>query len=355
MGLPQIIINFIKKATTAITRSERGIVCLLLDDTTATDSLYTYELLGQIDKADWEAGNYQVIRDAMMAGAPKVHVVRVGSDQSFADVKGIVDGLKFNWMACTNAASQSDIVDYVKDRNKASKGRKIKAVVYKAVKPDDIHIVNFTNEKVKRTADTEEITGNLYVGRIAGLLAAMPFTRSATYYELTDLESVVEPSDVDAAIDSGEFVIINDYGEPKVGRSVNSLQTLADGQTDDWKSIVTIEAIDLILEDIYTTFKNDYVGKYKNKYDNQCIFLSAVNRYFTELAKEEILDEAYDNHVEIDVEKQRDAWLNIGNKEAATWDELTVKQNTFKKQLFLSGNIKILDAMEDMVFDIEIA
>ena len=81
----------------------------------------------------------------------------------------------------------------------------------------------------------------------------------------------------------------------------------------------------------------------------------ANTRSVSPQTKEEILDEEHDNHAEIDVEKQRDAWLKIGKEEAATWDELTVKQNTFKKQLFLSGNIKILDALEDMVFDIEIA
>ena len=211
------------------------------------------------------------------------------------------------------------------------------------------------NTKVKRKTDSAEIAGNFYVGRLAGLLAALPFTRSSTYYVMDDLEHVTEPEDVDAAIDDGKFVIINDFGEPKIGRGVNSLTTVGDGKTDDWKSIVIIEAIDLILEDIYTTFKSEYVGKYKNKYDNQCIFLSAVNRYFEALEKEDVLDNEYDNHAEIDVEAQRTAWLNVGKEEAASWDDLTVKKNSFKKQMFLAGNIKILDAMEDMTFNIDIA
>lgn len=353
MGLPQIIINFLQKAATAIKRSERGVVCLLISDTTTETQVYTYKLLGQIEKADWTPENYKVIRDAMLAGPSKVIVVRVEENKTFVDVKSTVDSLKFNWLAFTSSQGQSDIVDYVKDRNKVTKGRKVKAVVYNATNPDDEHVVNFKNTAVKRIDDSAEIAGYLYLGRIAGLLAAMPFSRSSTYYVLTDLEYVREPEDVDAVIDAGGFVIINDFGEPKIGRGVNSLQTI-DGKTEDWKSIVIIEAMDLMLEDIYTSFKEDYVGKYKNKYENQCIFISAVNRYFTELAREDVLDPEYDNHAEIDIEAQRNAWLSIGKEEAAAWDELTVKKNAYKRQMFLAGNVKILDAMEDLMFDISV-
>lgn len=354
MGLPQIIINFTQKASSAIERSERGIVCLLIKDATAEGRQYSYELVSQVSSDDWTAANYQVIRDTMLAGPSKVIVVRMGEDEEFSDVKEIVDSLSFNWMAAPGLEGQSAIVDYVKDRNKTSKGRRIKAVVYNATNPDDEHVVNFQNTSVKRADDEEAISGSLYLGRIAGLLAALPFTRSATYYQLTDLESVTEPADVDSAIDKGGFVIINDYGEPKIGRGVNSLQTLSDNQTEDWKSIVIIEAMDLMLEDIYTSFKDDYVGKYKNKYENQCTFLSAVNRYFAELAGEDVLDPEYDNHAEIDIEAQRNAWLSIGKEEAASWDEQTVKSNTYKKNVFIAGEVKILDAMEDLTFSIDV-
>lgn len=358
MGLPQIIINFMQKAASAITRSEKGVVCLLLDDTTTSSELkdlYTYEFAAQVDKTHWTEDNVKIIKETLSAGPSKVYVVRVASPKSFDDVKATVDSLSFNWLAYTSSSAQSNIVEYVQARNGKSKGKKVKAVVFNATAPDDEHIVNFANTKVKRKTDSAEIAGNFYVGRLAGLLAALPFTRSSTYYVLNDLEYVTEPEDVDAAIDAGKFVIINDFGEPKIGRGVNSLTTVGDGKTDDWKSIVIIEAIDLILEDIYTTFKNEYVGKYKNKYDYQCIFLSAVNRYFEALEKEDVLDNEYDNHAEIDVEAQRTAWLNVGKEEAASWDELTVKKNSFKKQMFLAGNIKILDAMEDMTFNIDIA
>jgi len=133
---------------------------------------------------------------------------------------------------------------------------------------------------------------------------------------------------------------------------VNSLTTLGSNITEDMKSIAIVEAMDLILEDIYTTFKNDYLGKYKNNYDNQCLFIAAVNGYFKDLAKEEILDKNYANLAKVDIEAQRDAWLANGTSEAVDWDEITVKNNTFKRKVFLAGNVKILDAMEDLEFPI---
>ena len=53
------------------------------------------------------------------------------------------------------------------------------------------------------------------------------------------------------------------------------------------------------------------------------------------------------------MESQRSAWLSIGKTEAIDWDENKVKNMTYKSTVFLQGNIKILDAIEDLKFEIE--
>ena len=80
--------------------------------------------------------------------------------------------------------------------------------------------------------------------------------------------------------------------------------------------------------------------------------MSSVNTYFRELQREEILDPEFDNRSFVDVEKQRDAWLAIGKQEASDWSIEKVKRMTFKSNVFLAGDIKILDAMEDLRFTI---
>lgn len=348
MGLPNIAITFTQIASTAIERSERGIVLLLLTDSTKTGNA-TYTSPAEVTTEDWNASNVGYIKEAFLGGAAKVVCVRK-AENTLTD--GTLNAYDFNWMASPVSGDQNGIVTYVKARNAESAGKKIKAVVFNQT-ADDIHIVNFANSKVTRK-DQAQADGVTYCPRIAGILAGLPFTRSATFYELDDIESVVEPEDVDAAIDGGQFVIINDFGEPKVGRAVNSKTTLSTTENESIKHITVVEAMDLMQEDIYSTFKKTYVGKYKNKYSNQCLFLSAINQYFDALTRDDILDPEYDNHAEIDVEAQRQAWIEAGT-DASGWDEITVKKNTFRTNLYLTGNVKILDAIEDMKFVISLA
>ena len=356
IGLPQIIINFVKKAYTAITRSAKGIAVIIIkDETDITFSLKEYNYVSEVDvdKAKYTEANFQQINDVFLGIPNKVYVVRIALAGAFADAVSIIDTLKFNWICLADgtAADQQALATYVKEKNAVNKIRKIKAVTYKATITDDMHIVNFTNETIRRLGGTD-LAGWNYLGRITGMLAGLPFTRSATYYELPDLEYVVEPEDMDAAIDAGEFILMNDYGEVKVARAVNSLQTLGNNKTEDMKKITIVEAMDLILDDIATEFKKNYIGKYKNKYDNQALFISAVNGYFDLLEKEEVLDNEFKNEALVDIESQRKAWLTSGKTEAVDWDENTVKNNTFSSRMYLSANVKMLDAIEDMMLDV---
>ncbi|MEG1036610.1 MAG: phage tail sheath C-terminal domain-containing protein [Anaerovoracaceae bacterium] len=353
MGLPEILINFKNKASTAIRRSSRGVVCLVIKDSTKETAKHEYKEIQDVIKEDWTSENYKIIEETILSGPIKVIVFRLGTDKAIADIKPELDATIFDWM-CSISTDQTDVVAYVKARNLASMDRKIKAVTFKATAPDDEHVVNFVNEKIKRKSNASEVEGWKYLGRLTGILAAMPFTKSSTCFRLEDLERVIEPADVNKAINEGGFVIINDFGEPKIGRGVNSLTTIKETQNEDWKSIAIIEAMDLIRADIYESFKKNYVGQLKNKYENQCLFISSVNQYFDALTKEDILSAEYDNHAEIDLEAQKRAWVKSGVEEATSWSDMDVKKRPFKKQIFLNGKLMILDAMEDMVFNIGI-
>ena len=355
IGLPQIIINFVKLAATAITRSAKGIVCLVIKDATDTTfNVVSFNFATEVNSDDFTADNYNAIQDAFLGTPSKVIVVRVAADGDFADAEPFVSAQKFNWLAMISsiAADQQAVATYVKSKNAVLKTSKIKAITLNAAVTDDMHIVNFVNTSVKRAADAAAISGYLYLGRIAGLLAGLPFTRSSTYYALTDLESVTEPADIEAAINGGGFVIINDYGDVKIARGVNSLTTLSSTVTEDMKKIAIVEAMDTILEDVATEFKNNYLGKFKNRYDNQALFVSAVNGYFRELEKEEILDDGFSNQAGIDTAAQQAAWIASGKDEAAAWDEATIKKMTFGSKMFIAGDVKILDALEDLTFNI---
>lgn len=356
MGLPEILINFTKDAVSAITRSENGIVCIVVkDDTKTTFTTKTYLYSTDVETADYTTENLKAIQSAFLGTPLKVIVVRIATTATFADATTILNTLKYNWLCFVDNSTgeQQAVATYIISKNQNSKNYKYKAVVFNAATTDDMHVVNFTNTTVTRAGEAA-ISGYLYLPRLCGLLAGLPFTRSSTYYVLTDLESVVEPDDVGAAVDAGEFVLFNDYGEVRVARGVTSLKTTDSTHPADMKKITIVEAMDLILADISTEFKDNYVGKYKNSYDNQALFISAINSYFKSLAKEDILDNSYTNVASVDIEAQRDAWL-VSNSDAASWDDAKVKSMTFGSNVYLAGDIKILDAIEDLTFNITMA
>lgn len=344
---PQIDITFKQLASTAIERSARGVVCVVFNDAVSEIEVKELHELNDLDSATYSSVNYQAVVDAFLGSPSKVYTVAIPTSDSFADAKATLDTLKFNYLCYLSATNQASVATYVKDFNKNSKTRRIKGVVF-ANAADDDHVINFTNTKVTRLTGGE-VNGNEYLARVAGLLAGMPFSRTSTYYLLKDLKSVVEPSDVDAAVSDGEFVIINDYGEVKVARGVNSLQTLPEKvKSEEFKKIAIIDGADTVLEDIASAFQSDYIGKFKNSLDNQMLLVANINEYLLQLAKEEVLDVDFDNHVEIDIEAQRAAWVAYGKTEAQTWDDELVMKSPFGSQVFLKGNLKFLDGMEDV-------
>lgn len=343
MGRPNIIVNFLTAAKTAITRSERGIVALVVTDTTKTVTLTTYKSITEVKSTDWTAENYQIIKETFLDGVTCVHVVRA---TDFEDAIPTLDSLKINWLAHISS-TQTDVVDYVETRNAGGTSAKIKAVVYFATAPDNDHIVNFVNTKVKRT-DGTEADGYKYLGRIAGMLAALPLNKSATYYTFSDLDSVTDVEKIDDDVEAGKFVLFNDYGKVRCARAVNSATTVT---KEDLKKITIIEGMDLVREDIIETFKNDYVGKYKNTLDNQTVFIAAVNTYMKQLASEGVLSPDYDNKAEIDIETQRAALIAAGVKGAEDFDDTEVKNHPYSSYVYVLANVLFTDAIEDLQFN----
>lgn len=346
MGLPNIVVEFITRAKTAISRSERGIVCLLLHDTKENKTLYEYKSVLDILEEDWTPENLLALHDAFHDGPSKVYAVKLGENESLTDVETVLDSLKINWIA-EIGETQTNIVSYVKKRNLKPVSAPIKAVVF-CQTADDMHIVNFANATVTRTGGAS-VAGYKYLARIAGLLAAMPLDRSATYYKFDDLEAVTNVEKADETVGSGQFVLLNDYGTVKVARAVNSATTV---ENEDLKKITIVEGMDLMKEDIVETFKEQYVGKYKNSLDNQSIFLAAVNTYFRQLAMDGVLSPDFENLAQVDIEKQRKRWADAGTTEALDWDDAKVKNSPFKTYVFLSANVRFMDAIEDLEFDV---
>ncbi len=400
IGMPNINVVFEGLVDSAVTRSSKGTACLILqddilfersilnlssytiedtipdiediipdiedtipevedaipevEDTTLTLSnaiVKTYKGFTEVEEADYSADNYKIIEEVFYSDVVTLIVISLPSAYSFNDIKKYITK-NVNWVTYTapSRAEQKKLADFVKLENK-SRTRRMKCICYglEIVESDDMHIVNYTNETLTGTDDIDKNV-YAYLGRLLGILTACRLDQSVTYNILTDLNSVDDIDEKDEAIGSGQFILVNDDEGVRIARGVNSLQTINTNSTVDMRYIAIVEAMDLIYEDIVTTFKNTYLGKFKNSYDNQVLLITAINSYFKELSKEDILDPNYNNNCYVDVDTQRAKWVSNGVTDAEDWSELEVKYNTWRTNVYLRANIKILNAMEDLEF-----
>lgn len=350
MGLPEIKISFTGKAETALKRSKLGIVVLILKDDTSEVATAVYKSPNELKTTDWNADNLDYIQKTFEGNPSKVICERIATSvTNYNEVLLRLRYKKFNYLAVPQIkeADTSVISTWIKTQRETEK-KTFKAVLPNT-KADYEGIINCTTSGIK--VGEKEYTTAEYTARIAGILAGLPFTRSATYYVLPEVDSIVEIEDPDEAVDNGELIFINDGENIKIGRGVNSLKTTTNTKNDDFKSIRVMETMDMVRDDIYNTFNEQYVGKVNNVYDNQVLFITALNAYFTGLSNEYILDDKSDNKTWINVPLQRKAWEGAG-VDTSEWDDQKVKETAFKRNVFLSGTIKIVDTMEDLDFQI---
>lgn len=356
--LPKINITFEQLAASFIQRSERGVAILIIRDATAGGDGYTaYTDLTELSSAPYTAANLQAVNDAMTFGPLRTGVAKVGVAGALTDALSLVtQNEKTGWITIVGGTADdwTALALWIKAREEEAKSWK--AVVYNADAPDCMHVVNLVNETVTFEDDRADQAGDAYTPSLIGLLAACNVTRGATNYLCSNLTHVVVPDDPDAVVGAGKFILINDDDEVRVGVDVNSLSTINNStRTEDMKYIETVEAMDLIRDDIVYSFKHDYLGNYRNSLNNQMLLISAILYYFGQLEDQSILDPSYSNTVSIDVDAQRAAWVNSGKSEAADWDDATVRSQPFKRSVYLKGDVKILGSMVNMEFAVTLA
>lgn len=345
--LPQIEIKFKQLANTLVKRSERAIACLIIRDETQTETFVKYKSLKELDKdkSKYKPENLKAITDCMEYGVKEMYIVNAENIEKSLDL--IEENIKTAWIATIVNDTTADLVNFIKEHEE--KGKTYKAVVYKGENLDNKHIVNLINEYIY--VKDEKLAGNEYIPSLLGIIATSNVERGVTYRTCNKLSRVDEPSDIDAELKKGNLVLINDENVVKIGLGINTLITFNDSNSEDMRYIDVVEAMDLMKDDITNLFKSDYVGKVKNKLDNQILFISAINTYFNSLAKQDILDPEYKNYADINIEEQRQAWVGV-KPEAENWSDAEIKIKTFKRNVYLKADVKILGAMENLVFDI---
>ena len=212
MGLPEIIIEFKTKGVTAIKRSARGIVAIVLkDDTEEGQALNIYKSVLDVDPTHFTARNYEYLKLVYEGSPSKTIVLKVGTavENLNPQLKQLND-LKWNYL----------VIPGITDDEKTTVSAWIKEArddhhkTFKAVLPnctaDHEGIINLTTDNITSTLGTTAFTTAEYCCRIAGVLAGLSLARSCTYFELSDIIAADVPEDADERIDNGELVIVFD-------------------------------------------------------------------------------------------------------------------------------------------------
>lgn len=393
-GLPKVQIDFKTKSTTAIARSARGIVVMILKNE-ETDTMKSYKIadITDIPETGITDKNVDLIKKCLLGTPLRILVYTIPLDTieeatfNQNTVLKEITNIKWNYICAPTATNQEqeDLASWIKTQRN-NKKKTFKAVLAHQ-EADDKGIINFCTENIQvanpnyTETDSEEIayvddaytdvsviadgqskseepefityTAIEYTARIAGILAGLSLDRSATYYQLTEVESVETYEDIDSLIDKGQLLLI-DEGEGdgvKIARACNSLTTFTTDVGQDFRFIKIVECIDMIQDDIRDTFKSDYAGKVINDYNHKMLFISAILVYFSGL-KGNVLDNSptAQNTVDIDEEQQKNYAILKGEDVA----EMTVQQireyNT-GTNVYLTGRITPVNAMEDLTID----
>lgn len=365
-GMPQIIINFRTKGTTAIKRSARGIVAMILHNETK-DEIHNYTIrdVSDIPDTGLTDENVDLIKKCLLGTPlrilvytlPNTNVDSATKDQ--ADVLKMLANIKWNWLCAPTATTQeqNDLASWIKTQ-RSNKHKTFKAVLSDQA-ADHEGVVNFCTNNIKVRTDTDSLgnpvyttyTAVQYTARIAGILAGLALDRSATYFKLTEVESVEVYEDIDTLIDKGELLLIDeqDGDGVKIARACNSLTTFTTDKGEEFRKIKIIEGIDMVTDDIRDTFKKYYVGKVINDYNHKMLFISAILVYFSEI-KGNVLDADAPNTVDIDTTWQSN-YAKLHGDDPTTMSVMEIRQYNTGDTLALVGDIRFVDAMENLKID----
>lgn len=353
MGLPNINIEFKTTAASAIERSERGVVGIIVKDA-ASNGAFALTKTSQIPAALGTENKAYVARAFYGYVNPPKKVILYVQPTASEDLS---EGLSYmatqniDYLAGPPSINQTEcatVVAWVKEQR--ADGYTPKAVLPNT-EADSEAIINFTSSEI--LVDGIEYTAAQYCSRIAGLVAGTPLTISCTYAPLPEVMGVkgMTKDQMDAAIDDGKFIIFHDGEKVKVGRGVNSLQTTTQDKGAAFKKIKIVEAVDMMNSDIRMTAQDSYIGKYANSYDNKCLLIGAIKGYFATLETQGVLK--IGSAVGIDLAAQEDYLQSQG----INTDDMTAQQikeaNTGDK-VFLTASASILDAIEDISLTIVI-
>lgn len=342
---PVIKVYFETLARTAIQRSERGILVILLTDATKTEKWTTIKSVADMAKGDWTEDNISLVQTAFEVFSPyKVMIRRKGEDDVAVFLKEL-ETLKVTHLACPELESEDDgkVVTWVKGNTNK---RNVVYVSAFANNSDDCRVVELANKTVAHST-IKSYDPKKFTVMVAGAIAGCPLNRSLDNITFPTIKSVdnVEPV-------NGKFAMYNDDDVVKCRIAINSKTTFDSTWKPGTRFIKIFEGMNIVKYDIEDTFKDYWCGLYINNYDNKVAFCNNINKvYFKELAPN-VLSPDFDNKIDIDVEANK-RYIVTDGKDPETMSETEIRTYPTGEEVFLYGQVRFSNTMINIQLGIQ--
>ena len=97
--MPNIEVIFRKMAVSAIQRSERGVVCIVMNDATEGEkTVNKYSFSSEVKKEEYTAENYKAILGAFIGLPTTVYTVKLTAENTFDNAAALLKSIDYNWL-----------------------------------------------------------------------------------------------------------------------------------------------------------------------------------------------------------------------------------------------------------------
>ena len=360
-----ISINFKDDGTTAIKRSERGNVYLILQNADILQESETFKVFTVLSQEDIPKGltedNISAVKLALNGSynAPSkvvLIITAVGTTDIKSEAFAYLDGSDCDYFAIPFIQGESvkSVADWVKERNNKQPMRLFKGVLPN-VMADNKHVINVTN-KGAASADKKELSAGLLCALVAGMRAGCPMSFSLDNFVVKNIEYTAPVSRIDAVarVEKGEFFFNMDRGQVRVVADVNSLTTI-DKVDESYQQNKEMDIMDTLYNSLMPGIYDQYIGKFTNSYQNKLILVSAIKSLLMTFENQGLI-EVGDSIVELDLQAQKVYLRGIGYKtfdgrvvDNMTDDEIlkaNTKDHVFVKIRFMPlGAIRHVDIL----------
>jgi hypothetical protein len=336
------------------TRAEKGVLLLALDDKNV-QGLYTYKKLSKVTDS-WESANKAYISKAFSDyGVKKVIVAssHTGGDATTAGKDNISNSLdtilsllnkvyENGYVVAPQATATADkvkVANFVKSQRN-DQDYPIKGVIYNYAS-DNEGIINFTGTNLG------SITSDDYVVDVASLLCTLGANESITNHVAKNVTGCDIKADDDVCVSNGELFLFNNGTDLVFSRGVNSLQTIATGQSEVLTKIRVIEVLDMVKSDFREIFINKYLGKYGNSYANRKTLVSTLNTYLKGISTDGYLSNDDTSYCSLDVDATK-AYLESLGTDTDEMDDATILKQKIGTHVFIIAKIFVMDSIEDI-------